>query len=125
MISESLMEKQKYLKQELDIVQKAILEEVSKLDLESKIKLALVDCDLLVNLLGKDLSYCGVDNISLYDELYWERYETKTIEELIEYTLDDVEDGDEEDYLLTSDSPRAVIIRDMLNNNIGTAIFDW
>lgn len=126
MISPSLMEKQKYLKSELDVVQKAILDEVSKLDLQSKISFALTHPVLLVSLLSSDVYYTGTADISLYDDLHWERHETRTIDDLIEHTLDDIEEEEDElEYILKSDNPRAVVIRDMLKSNIGTATFDW
>ncbi|MNC07918.1 hypothetical protein D3C75_554830 [compost metagenome] len=75
--------------------------------------------------------------VSMYDDLYWERRETNDIDVLYEMILDNMEfaEDDESDYddmlanryveMLNQDSPPAAVLRDMLKQGIGRATHDW
>lgn len=78
--------------------------------------------------------------VSLYDDLYWERRETNTLDNLfehisdnleeIEIDWDEVEDANQAmlmhvDEILELDTPSVVIVKDMLSKGIGRATFDW
>lgn len=100
--------------------------------------------------LGVDHWYSGGRHgISLYDALYWERYETKTLDDLLEFLVDDFDEDEEEeeeeaveatepffslaknaeeDWLfkaIHTDKPRALVVRDFLDGGIGSATHDW
>lgn len=75
--------------------------------------------------------------VSLYDDLWVQRHQTLTLEQLVEGVYDDFDgiDWDSEDYLaqqiaqagaaVNQDTPAAAVLRDMLNNGIRAGTFDW
>lgn len=80
--------------------------------------------------------------VSLHDDLYWERRETNDIHNLVECISDnlidagiDVDWDEVEDLnklfiehaeaVLAMNHPAAVILKDMLDEGIGEATFDW
>lgn len=75
--------------------------------------------------------------VSMYDDLWVERHQTLTIEQLMEGIYDEIDDidWDSEDYLtqqletaaavINQDIPAAAILRDMLNKGIRAGTFDW
>lgn len=106
---------------------------------EEKFKLVLEYGDVF---LREESYYCphvrtSKGEVSLYDDLYVERYQTLTIEQLIESVFDDCDgvDWDSEDYLnqqitcattlINLDTPESAILRDMLNKGIRAGRFDW
>lgn len=115
--------------------------------IEEKFKMVLEHGD---DFLGEDSSYCPhVDladgtEISMYDDLYWERRETKTLTELFS-TLSDADElarGPDEPYVwedeavrarlletyvvaINLDIPVAAIIRDMLESGLRAGTWDW
>lgn len=106
---------------------------------EEKFKLVLEYGDVF---LREESYYCphvrtSEGEVSLYDDLYVERYQTLTIEQLIESVFDDCDgvDWDSEDYLnqqitcapalINLDTPESAILRDMLNKGIRAGRFDW
>lgn len=108
--------------------------------LEDKFKFVL---ELGADFLDEDRSYCGHlqtesgEEISLYDDFYWERHETRDISYFFDemyYTFaDGYLYGDElkkamlANYIeiLNQDTKHAVIVRDFLERGIGEATFDW
>lgn len=77
--------------------------------------------------------------VSLYDDLYWERRETMDLMDFLENATesltDDVDVGEQDsleeilrnypDQILELDTASAVIVRDMLTKGIGRATYDW
>lgn len=92
--------------------------------------------------LKEDSWYCphvrtSAGEVSLYDDLYWERRQTYEIDRLYEMIFDDMDGPDIDDLsydemletchaqMVNHDSPAAAVLRDMLTNGIGTATHDW
>ncbi|UMO76466.1 hypothetical protein DNAM_390 [Pseudomonas phage BroderSalsa] len=82
------------------------------------------------------------EHISLYDDLNWERHETKYLSDLVDHALDQLYDeavkedpeellsfSDETESLKAriegSDLPVCQVIRDFLDSGIGSGTFDW
>lgn len=108
--------------------------------LEDKFKFVL---ELGTEFLDDDYWYCSHletaegEEISLYDDFYWERHETRNIS----YFLDELYYTYANEYLhgeklkeallanyieiLNQDTKHAVIVRDFLEQGIGEATFDW
>ncbi|MNI43756.1 hypothetical protein D3C73_980970 [compost metagenome] len=75
--------------------------------------------------------------VSLYDDLYVERHQTLTLDQLMDCIYDDFDliDWDADDIeaeqikhagaVVNQDTARAAILRDMLNNGIRAGTFDW
>lgn len=106
---------------------------------EEKFKLVLEYGDEFLNEEGY---YCphvraNGSEVSLYDDLWVERHQTLTLEQLIESLYDDFDgiDWDSEDFLaqqiahadvaVNQDTAAAAILRDMLENGIRAGTFDW
>lgn len=107
--------------------------------LEQKFRFVL---DNGIGFLKEERWYCphvrtSEGEVSMYDDLYWERRETNEIDVMYEMILDQMEfdENDDSDYddmlanryaeMLKQDSPPAAILRDMLEKGIGRATFDW
>lgn len=71
----------------------------------------------------------GHDHISLYDDLHWERHETKYLSDFSDWTLEDFyhpqDDVMDWDAIEKSDDPAAVVFCHMVNSGLGSATFDW
>ena len=90
-----------------------------------------------VDFLKHDTYYCPADrNVSLYDDLYWERYETKDLSYIFELASEswegwDVEKVDQDNWcesaaaLPTMEGSKAAVLRDMLENCLKSARYDW
>lgn len=106
---------------------------------EEKFKLVLEYGD---EFLREEGYYCphvrtSEGEVSLYDDLYVERHQTLTIEQLLDCLYDDFDliDWDAEDIeaqqikhaaaAVNQDNARAAILRDMLNKGIRAGTFDW
>ena len=90
-------------------------------------------------LLHSDSCYTGPCtagcDVSLYDDLHWDRFETKTLSEVLDMAIDKCEEEDETTgdetaeqlvaILLASESPRCEVLRDFLSSNLGSAENDW
>lgn len=90
-------------------------------------------------LLHSDSCYTGPCtagcDVSLYDDLHWDRYETKTLSEILDMAIDKCGEEDETTgeetaeelaaILVASESPRCEVLRDFLNSNLGSAENDW
>lgn len=107
--------------------------------LEEKFKLVLECGD---EFLREEGYYCphvrtSKGEVCLYDDLYVERHQTLTVEELLDCLYDDFDliDWDAEDIeaqqikhaaaAVNQDTARAAILRDMLNKGIRAGTFDW
>jgi pyridoxine 5'-phosphate synthase PdxJ len=94
--------------------------------------------------LGSDSYYCGHveledgTEVSLYDDLYWEKYETKTMYELMAkvaethtgkyvWQKDEVRAALLNDYecALNQDTPAAAVLRDFLELGLNEATYNW
>lgn len=88
---------------------------------------------LFDDVLHYDSDYTGgPGNVSLYDDFYWERRETKELSDIVESTLEDMEGvtGDESpeelaDMILADEGCKSSTLRDMVQKNIGKACHDW
>lgn len=106
---------------------------------EEKFKLVLEYGD---EFLREEGYYCphvrtSEGEVSLYDDLWVQRHQTLTLEQLMEGVYDDFEgiDWDSEDYLaqqiaqagaaVNQDTASAAVLRDMLENGIRAGTFDW
>lgn len=106
---------------------------------EEKFKLVLEYGD---EFLREECYYCphvrtSEGEVSLYDDLWVERHQTLTIEQLLDCLYDDFDliDWDAEDIeaqqikhaaaAVNQDTARAAILRDMLNKGIRAGTFDW
>ena len=125
MFDKGLMARHAFLAKELEGVSKLLAEGFNKLELKDKIKCLIQDSQTVVSFLGTDSYYTGCEDVSLYDDLYWQRYETRTLADILDMAIDDCEDEDEVEFILTSNEACCVVVRDMLNNGIGTARFEW
>lgn len=108
--------------------------------LEDKFKFVL---ELGYDFLDEDGWYCGHleledgTEISLYDDFYWERHETRDIswffDEMYRTFADKYLYGEElkaamlANYteILNQDTPHATVVRDLLEQGTGKATFDW
>lgn len=107
--------------------------------IEEKFKLVLEYGD---EFLREDHWYCphvrtSKGEVSMYDDLWVQRHQTLTLEQLMEGVYDDFEgiDWDSEDYLaqqiaqagaaVNQDTASAAVLRDMLENGIRAGTFDW
>lgn len=101
-----------------------------------KAKLVIIvgeEGSLFNDVLHYDSDYTGgPGNVSLYDDFYWERCETKKLSNIVERTLDGMESvtGDETpeelaELILNSECARSSTLRDMVQKNIGKARHDW
>lgn len=112
---------------------------MSTTTVEEKFKLVLEYGD---EFLREEGYYCphvrtSEGEVSMYDDLWVERHQTLTIEQLMEGIYDDCEeiDWDSEDHLsqqlataaavINQDTAVAVVLRDMLNKGIRAGTFDW
>ena len=79
-------------------------------------------------------------NVSLYDDFFWERHETRTFNEILEQTIDHyidfheglgvdydlvVETDEFWDWVATSDEPHAKVTKDFVENALAEATHDW
>jgi len=107
--------------------------------LEEKLKFVI---DNGFEFLKEEGWYCprvrtSAGEVSLYDDLYWERRETNSLDRIYEMIFDDMEGPDVDDMsydemlvachaqMVNHDSPAAAILRDMLTQGIGYATHDW
>lgn len=104
------------------------------LTLKEKLVIILGDNgSLFDDVLHYDSDYTGgPGNVSLYDDFYWERRETKDLSDIVESTVDDMEDltGDETpeelaELILADTGCKSSTLRDMVAKNIGKACHDW
>jgi hypothetical protein len=104
------------------------------LTLKEKLVIVLGDKDCIFDdVLHYDSDYTGgPGNVSLYDDFYWDRRETKELSEIIEYTLESLDGltGDETpeelaEILIADKGCRSLTLRDMVQKNIGKACHDW
>lgn len=122
-----------------DLASKLYMAFMSTDTVEEKFKLVLEYGD---EFLREEGWYCphvrtSEGEVSLYDDLYVERHQTLTIEQMMESLYDDCEeiDWDSEDYLsqqiayasaaINQDTAAAAVLRDMLNKGIRAGTFDW
>lgn len=106
---------------------------------EEKFKLVLEYGD---EFLREESWYCphvrtSKGEVCLNTDIYVERHQTLTLENMMEWIYDDFEgiDWDSDDYLnqqieqagavVNLDTPTAAILRDMLNKGIRAGTFDW
>ena len=109
--------------------------------LEERFKMVL---EFGTDFLGSQGYYCehleledGTE-ISLYDDLHWEKYETKTLRELLSklvethtgkylWKADEIQAALLADPAgaLNQDTPSAAVVRDFLDKAIAEATFDW
>lgn len=100
--------------------------------------------------LSKDNWYTGPDqddlpegtDISLYDDLYWEKYETKDLDDWYSRITDDLSEqfgikfewstgvyqravAEHIDKVMELQTPAAFVLRDFLRKGIGSADFNW
>lgn len=100
--------------------------------------------------LSKDNWYTGPDSadlpagmdISLYDDLYWEKYETKDLDDWYSRITDDLVDlfgikyewstvchqrvvAENVDKVMALETPAAYVLRDFLKQGIGAADYNW
>lgn len=107
--------------------------------IEEKFKLVLEYGD---DFLREECYYCphvrtSKGEVSLYDDLYVERHQTLTIEELLDCLYDDCEfinwDADDIEAqqvehaaaTINQDTGRAAILRDMLSKGLRAGTHDW
>lgn len=124
-----LIEKQKAPQAEATALKHLIQAKFKELDFKGKLA---VYRELGSDWMGEETYYTGNipgSRVSLYDDFYWERHETKSLDEIEDFVSDHFQDEDEEgdfdEYLETSDHDRARVFRDMLENCIGEATYDW
>lgn len=117
-----------------------VASEYEKLQPLEQFKLVI---DLGADFLGREIYYCphltladGTE-VSLYDDLYWEKYETKNIMELIEGAYEDFTgkwvtraelcDALQSCYVevFNQDTAKAAVLRDMIQQGIGSGKHDW
>lgn len=76
--------------------------------------------------LSKELYYSTCEGVSLYDDLFWERYETMTLSDVFDWVTDSYDDDDEmTDHVQLGQTSSHRVLRDMLTCGIGTAVRDW
>jgi len=105
------------------------------LTLKEKLVIIVADKDCIFDdVLHYDSCYTGpcTNRVSLYDDFYWDRREDRELSGLVEQTLEDMDGltGDETpeelaEILMASDTSRAMVIRDLVEMNIGKACHDW
>ncbi len=120
-----LIKRQKELQEEALALSPLIREEYKKLDFKKKLA---VYRELGSGWMGEDAWYTGSipgSRVSLYDDFYWDRHETKYLEDIEKFVKDYFEGEDFDEYLETSDGHRVLVFRDMLENCIGEATHDW
>lgn len=88
--------------------------------------------NLFDEVLHSDRWYTGPGNVSLYDDFYWDRYETKTLSEVFDRVTDNLEEstGDETAeelaaLIMADEGAKAQTLRDMVERNIGKARHEW
>ncbi|AUX83660.1 tail length tape measure protein [Pseudomonas phage NV1] len=93
---------------------------------------------------SSEVYYCGPDGhrdkVSLYDDFYWERHETRTFGEILETTIEHYlelhEDLDVDydlvvetdgfwNWVATSEDAKALVILDFVENALAEATHDW
>lgn len=110
------------------------------LPIEKRLELALSsDGYYLDKVLADETYYSGNSagaNVSLCDDFYWERHETRNLSDIVESVCDNLEEatGDEESLVelapaileaAKNGEPRASVLIDMLERGIGHACHDW
>lgn len=114
-----------------------LMQKFSSLSLDEKIEVYVQayfeenNNEMFDSFLKADPYYSKCEDVSLYDDLYWERYETMTLSEVFDWVLDNFEDSDEDEILIKFEyfkdgqSPAHKVFRDLLMRNIGSAVRDW
>lgn len=93
---------------------------------------------------NSDNWYCGPDGhrdkVSLHDDFYWDRNETKDFSEILEFAIDEYLDQHEEpptdydlvvetdefwNWVATSENPKALVTMDFVENCLAEATHDW
>lgn len=104
------------------------------LTLKEKLVIILgTDGGLFDNVLHYNSDYTGgPGNVSLYDDFYWDRRETKDLSDIVEATLEGMGGltGDETaeelaELVLADEGCMSITLRHMVENNIGKACHDW
>lgn len=130
----TIMNRLKELHEQTKALNLGLFQDFSKLSLDEKIDLycnAYLQDEgvnkLLDTFLNKDGYYHHCEGVSLYDDLYWERYETMTLSDVFDWIVDnfDEETHNLYDFVKNAQHASNIVFRDMLLNNIGSAERDW
>lgn len=127
-----LLQNRKDLQQQLNEVDQVIKIEFKKAPFAEKLKMFR---ELGSSFMSDEGYFNNNDvegaRVSLYDDFHWDRYESKTLEDIYESTSDHYsyhyrDDGlGLDDYLETSPDAKPRVFRSLLNNCIGIATNDW